>query len=228
MRGVETGAAGRRPTRSGRAGTRQESARPDVDRRSRILGAAGHLFATRPYDEVSIDQIAGNADVAKGLLYYYFGSKRGLFLELMREIVEGLSRLAAPGENVDPLVRLERTLDAYLTLAAAAPEAFRQVSSGQLGPEVQALRDNEKLELIGEIARVVSGDRKAGPALHAALEGWIGMVEGTTLHWCREGGLDAAEVRTLLLAALPGVLVAAQFLDPGLKLDARPFREDKT
>lgn len=175
---------------------------------------------------MSIDQIAGEAGVAKGLLYYYFGSKRGLFLDLMQEIVQGLSRLAAPGDDVDPLVRLERTLDAYLVLAAAAPEAFRQVSSGLLGPEVQALRDREKLQLIKEIARAVTGEGDPGPPLRAALEGWIGMVEGTTLHWCREGGLEAAEVRELLVAALPGALAAAQALDPELTFDPRPFRRE--
>jgi AcrR family transcriptional regulator len=225
LRGVETGARreGRPRPSSAEAPGVPARAREEGDpsRRSRILGAAGQLFAGTPYDEVSIDDIAGRAGVAKGLLYYYFGSKRGLFIELMREIVDGLTRIAGDGTAVDPLVRLRRTLDAYLALAAAAPEAFRQVSSGELGPEVQAIRNREKDELIAQISEVVTESRVAGPILRAALEGWIGMVEGMTLHWSRERSLEAAEVRTLLLAALPGVLSAAQALDPALDVDTR-------
>jgi AcrR family transcriptional regulator len=227
LRGVATGARGTgRQADTARAKKREdERAAPAPDRRSRILGAAGQLFAARPYDEVSIDDIAGRAEVAKGLLYYYFGSKRGLFQELMREVVEGLNRIARAAPGVDPIVRLRQTLDAYLTLAAAAPEAFWQVSSGQLGPEVQAMRNREKAELIAEISEAVSGEREPRPVLRAALDGWISMVEGTTLHWCREGGLERSEVRALLLAALPGVLAAAQALDPSLTIDTRPVSE---
>lgn len=198
----------------------------DPSRRSRILGAAGQLFAGTPYEEVSIDDIAGRAGVAKGLLYYYFGSKRGLFIELMREIVDGLNRIASAGADGDPLLRLRRTLDAYLALAAAAPEAYRQVSSGELGPEIQAIRNREKDELIAQISEVVTASRLAGPVLRAALEGWIGMVEGMTLHWSREDTLSAEQVRTLLLAALPGVLAAAQALDPSLRVDTRRLSQE--
>ena len=74
----------------------------DPSRRSRILGAAGQLFAGTPYDEVSIDDIAGRAGVAKGLLYYYFGSKRGLFIELMREIVDGLTASRSQARTAIP------------------------------------------------------------------------------------------------------------------------------
>ena len=109
------------------------------------------------------------------------------------------------------------------------------MSSGELGPEVQAIRNREKDELIAQISEVVTESRVAGPVLRAALEGWIGMVEGMTLHWSREGALSAEQVQTLLLAALPGVLAAAQALDPSLRVDtrrlsagSRPVREIST
>ena len=44
--------------------------------------------------------------------------------------------------------------------------------------------------------------------------------------WSRERSLEAAEVRTLLLAALPGVLAAAQAMDPSLAIDTRRLSEE--
>jgi len=42
-------------------------------------------FADSPYDELTMDQIAGDADIAKGTLYLYFRSKEQLFLALYED-----------------------------------------------------------------------------------------------------------------------------------------------
>ena len=48
-------------------------------RREQILDAANALFAERGYDEVSVEDIASSAGVARGLVHHYFGGrKRGL------------------------------------------------------------------------------------------------------------------------------------------------------
>ena len=50
------------------------------ERRAQLLELGLRLFGTRPYDEVSIDDIAADAGVSKGLLYHYFGSKRAFYV----------------------------------------------------------------------------------------------------------------------------------------------------
>jgi AcrR family transcriptional regulator len=57
---------------------------PD-QRREEILACAQRLFAERPYGEVSTTEIAREAGVARGLLNHYFGTKRDLYLEVVRE-----------------------------------------------------------------------------------------------------------------------------------------------
>ena len=62
------------PLPSGEPGAR---ARFSVDeRRAQLLELGLRLFGDRSYDDVSIDDIAREAGVSKGLLYHYFGSKR--------------------------------------------------------------------------------------------------------------------------------------------------------
>lgn len=50
--------------------------------RSRILDAAGELFAQRGYDATSVADICERASVTKGGFYHHFASKEAVFLEL--------------------------------------------------------------------------------------------------------------------------------------------------
>ncbi len=50
--------------------------------RSRILDAAGELFAQRGYDATSVADICERASVTKGGFYHHFTSKEAVFLEL--------------------------------------------------------------------------------------------------------------------------------------------------
>lgn len=54
--------------------------------RTRILDAAGHLFASRGYAATSIDHIAEGAGVSRATYYLHFTSK----LEVMNALLEGL------------------------------------------------------------------------------------------------------------------------------------------
>lgn len=69
-------------------------------RRSSLLAAAGKLFASRDFADVSVDDIARRAALAKGTVYLYFGTKEALFLQLVSEemrtwLTESTARLAA-------------------------------------------------------------------------------------------------------------------------------------
>jgi AcrR family transcriptional regulator len=59
------------------------------ERRSAILGAAAHLFSVREFRDVSIDDVARGAGLAKGTLYLYFRTKETLFLELCADAFRG-------------------------------------------------------------------------------------------------------------------------------------------
>lgn len=62
----------------------------DTNSRQTILACALQLFAARGYDAVSISDIVEQAGVTKPTLYYFFGSKEGLFEELLRVNYEKL------------------------------------------------------------------------------------------------------------------------------------------
>jgi AcrR family transcriptional regulator len=74
--------------------------------RHRVLGAAGAVFSRRGYHHATLREIAEEAGVSKGALYYNFASKEDLFLALLdvrmderlREI-EGVFDTGSPEEG---------------------------------------------------------------------------------------------------------------------------------
>jgi AcrR family transcriptional regulator len=89
------------------------------DSRAAIVRAAAIEFAERGYDAAGTDRIAARARVNKAMLYYHFGSKRELYLEVVRDMVRtvgGRARAIADGAGA-----AEQKLDAWI--AAIVEEA---------------------------------------------------------------------------------------------------------
>jgi AcrR family transcriptional regulator len=86
----------------------------DVD--ERLLAAALKLFGQRGYAGVSVREVARAAGVTTPNVYYYFGSKRGLYLRLLHDLLDRRSTAVrvALSEGGDPIVRLRRVLEAYI------------------------------------------------------------------------------------------------------------------
>ncbi len=70
---------------SRKAGTAGIGENHDVAVRERLLGSATELFTRRGYAGTTVREIVAAAGVTKPALYYYFRSKEGIYIELMRE-----------------------------------------------------------------------------------------------------------------------------------------------
>ena len=58
--------------------------------REAILTAACRQFGERGYGNVTIDQIAAEAEVAKGAVYHHFSTKADVFEAVLREVAAGI------------------------------------------------------------------------------------------------------------------------------------------
>ncbi|MEK6243359.1 MAG: TetR/AcrR family transcriptional regulator [Pseudomonadota bacterium] len=52
----------------------------------RLLDSALHLFVSRGYRSTNLERIAGDAGLSKGAVYFYFGSKESVLLELLKRV----------------------------------------------------------------------------------------------------------------------------------------------
>lgn len=194
---------------------------PAPERREELLAAGLRLFSDRPYDELAIDDIAAEAGVAKGLLYYYFGSKRGFYVAIVQEAARELGGRLDPDHSLAPAERLRRALDAYLLYVEEHSAGYRTLLAGGLGsdPEVRAIREEQRAFVVRLILDGIGQPLDPRPALRVALEGWLSFVEGASLDWLLRRDLERDEIRDLLIAALGGALGAAVAADPTLDVD---------
>ena len=56
-----------------------------TDKKDQIIASAQKLFALRGYDATSIRDICQDADVNVAMVNYYFGSKEGMFREMVEQ-----------------------------------------------------------------------------------------------------------------------------------------------
>lgn len=61
---------------------------PPEKRREQLLASARKLFVKKGYRGTTTDEIARNAKLTKGALYFHFKSKENIFLELVKSISE--------------------------------------------------------------------------------------------------------------------------------------------
>jgi len=89
------------------------------DARGRLLASAAEAFSNKGYAATTVREIVGRAGVTKPVLYYYFGSKEGIYLDLMREPIRGFF------EHVDAAMRERGTARQRLVrLCLAAYDDF--------------------------------------------------------------------------------------------------------
>lgn len=74
-----------------RSGERQRGGRatvaPDLAARERLLHATGELMTERRSTDVSLNDISNRCGVNSAMVKYYFGSKFGLMVELLRKVL---------------------------------------------------------------------------------------------------------------------------------------------
>ncbi len=92
-----------------------------------VINAGYEEFSKTGYKKASTNHIAANAGVARGLIYYYFGDKQGLFQFLMDNAVDRIMCAMEEGvdwSNPDLLYRITKTIFFKCRVLADNPKIF--------------------------------------------------------------------------------------------------------
>jgi AcrR family transcriptional regulator len=107
-----------------------------TDTRARILRAAEDVFAHKGFHLAAVDEIARRAGVAKGTVFYNFGSKAALFEEVLgngMELVTGAMRREADSSR-PPAEQIAAIIDLHVQTLLASPGLIgifsRELSAG--------------------------------------------------------------------------------------------------
>jgi AcrR family transcriptional regulator len=177
-------------------------------RRAQILRVAAELFSERNYDAVSTADVARAAGVARGLVHHYFGTKRHLFLEVVRAMLavpDGLE-VAAGGDARERTEVLRTAIDRFLRTAERNRRTYLATAGGSgIGrdPDLEAVLKQASDRIIDRLIAMSWGPpADAPPELRALMEGYRGFAEAITSEWLERGRLPRRVVQELLAQAL--------------------------
>lgn len=183
------------------------------ERREQILSTARTLFAQRPYGSVSTIEIAEAAGVTRGLLHHYFGTKRSLYLEVVKELVgapvlELLEAIdaAPPPDSVLGARTWEDSVEVWMQVVEANQSSWLvAISAGETGGDraMQDILDQARERTASQVIAVLDLDEKRTPEIRALVRAFGGLAEEVTRQWLLERRLSREQAKILLAGSLP-------------------------
>ncbi len=183
-----------------------------AERRELILSAASRAFASRPYEEVSLAEIAEEAQASEALVHKYFVGKAGIYAQVLQGAVDELAERtrqadAALPEGSSARDRVRASVLTYLDFIAERSLGWMayQILAGHEPGEAARVRQEAREAAVRALAEVVGGSR--GHRDDFAFWGYLGFLDDACLRWVRAGCPD--DQRHSLVDAALGCLEGA-------------------
>ncbi|HEY5108162.1 MAG TPA: TetR/AcrR family transcriptional regulator [Acidimicrobiales bacterium] len=127
-------------------------------RRDQVIDVARRLFGERGTTDVSMDEIATQAGVARSTVYVYFANRdellRACLQRMHEQLTEGIAQTWV--QEAEPALRLERLIEEMLARVDDSPAFFRLALVTQGTPARGAEAVGNELALISlSIARLI-------------------------------------------------------------------------
>lgn len=182
-------------------------------RREQLLELGVRMLTSRTLDELSVEELAEQAGISRGLLFHYFRNKQDFHRAVVQRAADALLETTAPDATLDPLPRLTASLEhyvdyvstnyrAYLSLvrgAASGDDALREIFDRTRDVLTRRITDN--IEVFGT---------SDGPTQRLLARGWSAMVEEVVLAWVPDPRISKEELLSVLTRTLPALLTAGR------------------
>jgi AcrR family transcriptional regulator len=172
------------------AGPGRRRRREREERRQQILDAARLLLSRKGLKAVSVNQIARQAELGVGTLYFYFRSKEDIFASLQDEglrLLHGVIAAAAAAAD-DPRDQLRGMARAYLEFSRRQANYFEIINYFLSSPDVlfsasvKRQIDSHGRQILQQVAEAIERGAAAGlfralPTYRTAIVFW-GLLHG--------------------------------------------------
>ena len=183
-----------------------------AERRELILSAASRAFASRPYEEVSLAEIAEEAQASEALVHKYFVGKAGIYAQVLQGAVDELAERTRRADDALPegssaRDRVRASVLTYLDFIAERSPGWMayQILAGHEPGEAARVRQEAREAAVRALAEVVGGSR--GHRDDFAFWGYLGFLDDACLRWVHAGCPD--DQRHSLIDAALGCLEGA-------------------
>jgi AcrR family transcriptional regulator len=182
--------------------------------RERLLQAGYAFIAERPFDSVTVDEIADAAGVAHGLLFHYFGSKQGLYLEIMRDAAEQLEKIHLEQHplGVPPEEMLAAFLHRHMDFIRRWPTAYALYSRGALSAEVREIWEQSKQRALRIVLRYFEIPQPTRRQL-ALARAWLAFFDELVLAWLQTSTIGKESVVQISVDTFRDLISRSNLLD---------------
>jgi AcrR family transcriptional regulator len=182
-----------------------------IARRAQLIALGVEMLATRTLDELSVEDIAHEAGISRGLLFHYFSSKQEFHVEVARAAAAELITRTKPDPSLAPGAALRGALTAFIDYVEENPDNYKSLVRGAASgdAEMRAIFDATRSTLAGRIVTVLEDGQTLGPRAELAVHGWVAFVEECVIRWIADGGRERDGLADMLSRALPAVVLAA-------------------
>ncbi|WP_199740524.1 TetR/AcrR family transcriptional regulator [Saccharopolyspora rhizosphaerae] len=174
---------------------------PDA-RRAEILAVARRLFGEGSFSTVSTSDIAAEAGVARALINHYFGSKRELYLEVVRQMLvipPSVSERLPPTTVEERLsICVDRWLDVVernrdMWLSAIGSESIGDDEVERIMLEADEIATDRVLE-----AAMMSDVTVGREKLRGMVRAHSAMLKAASREWLVRGSLSRSDLHVML------------------------------
>ncbi len=158
------------------------------DRKKQLVRIGLMMLRTQPIHELSIDAIAGQAGISRGLLFHYFPSKRDYYVAVISAAGRRLLRVTKPDESLPPEGKLREMLTQFVAFIARRRPAYISFVRGAAGGDVFAVEvyDETRAGLTKRILTYIGTPEVADePASreYMLVHAWLAYAEDLAIEW---------------------------------------------
>ena len=189
-----------------------------AQRRAQLIDLGARMLAERPLEQISVEDIADQAGVSRGLLFHYFASKSEFHLAIVRHSSEQMLQRTEPSESDDPMLTLRSVLASYVDYVTENRNTYvsllRGTASGdpQMREVFEQTRDIMAKRTLDQLPKI---GLTRTPQVELAVRGWIAFVEEATISWLRAPAITREDLIDLTVQSLPALALAAVGFDAG-------------
>jgi AcrR family transcriptional regulator len=182
-------------------------------RREQLLELGVQMLSSRTLDELSVEDLAEQAGISRGLLFHYFRNKQDFHRAVVQRAADDLLNTTAPDGSLQPIPQLSQSLEHYIDYVTANYSGYvslvRGAASGDhaLREIFDQTRDVLTRRITDNIAAFGLSD---SPTVRLLARGWSAMVEEVVLSWVPDPQISKAELLRVLTATLPAMLSVQQ------------------
>src|SRR5947199_7371816 len=88
-------------------------------RREQLLELGVQMLTTRTLDELSVEALAEQAGISRGLLFHYFRNKQDFHRAVVQRAADDLLDTTTPDATLEPVPRLMQSVEHYVDYVSA-------------------------------------------------------------------------------------------------------------